>query len=248
MSRAAHSQCAHFSLSLTPEASVTHMGCVPPDETFDGTWPFAPKFYHGNGFAMHYVDEGEGDPIVLLHGMPTWGYLYRKFIPVLSKTHRVIVPDHMGFGKSETPQDKEYCLRTHSLNLINLLNSLNLDKITFFVQDWGSVIGMHYAIRFPHRVARLMVASPVPLGGACPTVQAQKQMAAKMAEAGITPGADGRLPLAFCKVRFGAPLADTCASLRTPERLNPLAGQSHDYSGTQQHMVPMDPRWPDGRP
>ena len=123
---------------------------IPADETFDGTWPFAPHFYKGNGFEQHYVDEGEGDPIVLLHGEPMWGYLYRNFIPALAKTHRVIVPDHMGFGKSATPQDKEYCLRTHTLDLIGLLDSLQLDKpVTLFVQDWGCLIGLHYALRNP---------------------------------------------------------------------------------------------------
>ena len=58
---------------------------IPAEETFDGTWPFKPYFYHGNGFAQHYIDEGEGDPILLLHGEPMWGYLYRNFIPALSK-------------------------------------------------------------------------------------------------------------------------------------------------------------------
>ena len=121
---------------FTDEGTV--LDRITADETVEGTWPFSPYFYHGNGFQQHYVDEGEGEPIVLLHGEPMWGYLYRNFIPALSKTHRVIVPDHIGFGKSATPQDKEYCLRTHTLNLIGLLDSLELDKpVTFFVQDWG---------------------------------------------------------------------------------------------------------------
>src|SRR5919108_3740989 len=80
---------------------------IPADETFDGTFPFKPHFTNAPGFRMHYVDEGEGDPIVCLHGEPTWAYLYRNFIPPLSKRHRVIVPDHMGFGRSETPVDRE---------------------------------------------------------------------------------------------------------------------------------------------
>ena len=66
---------------------------IPADETFDGTFPFEPHFTDAPGFRMHYVDEGEGEPIVMLHGEPTWGYLYRNFIPELSKTHRVIVPE-----------------------------------------------------------------------------------------------------------------------------------------------------------
>jgi alpha/beta hydrolase fold len=81
-------------------------------ETFGGTWPFAPRFFDGNGFRMHYVEEGSGQPIICLHGEPTWGYLYRRFIPPLSQSHRVIVPDHMGFGKSGTPRDRPYTAAT----------------------------------------------------------------------------------------------------------------------------------------
>ena len=99
---------------------------IPEHETFNGTWPFSPRFFEGNGFRMHYVDEGSGDPIVCLHGEPTWGYLYRKFIPALSTTHRVVVPDHMGFGKSETPRDREYSLRAHVANFSGLIEALDL--------------------------------------------------------------------------------------------------------------------------
>jgi haloalkane dehalogenase len=81
---------------------------IPAHETFDGTWPFAPRFFEENAFRMHYVEEVDGEPIVCLHGEPTWGYLYRRFIQPLSGANRVVVPDHMGFGKSETPRDREY--------------------------------------------------------------------------------------------------------------------------------------------
>ena len=99
-----------------------------------------------------------GDPIVCLHGEPTWGYLYRKFIPPLSATHRVIVPDHMGFGKSETPQDREYTYLTHVANLETFLNDeLDAQDITLVIQDWGGLIGGAYALRNPDRVKRLFV-------------------------------------------------------------------------------------------
>lgn len=118
-------------------------------ETFNGSWPFKPNFFRGNGFSQHFVDEGPRDapPIILLHGEPTWGYIYRKFIPALSKKNRVIVPDHMGFGKSETPQDKEYTLKTHVENLSNLIEFLDLKNITFVGQDWGGPIIGAYSIR-----------------------------------------------------------------------------------------------------
>lgn len=127
---------------------------IPVDETFNGTFPFKPHFCEAAGFRMHYLDEGKGEPIICLHGEPTWGYLYRKFIPPLSKTHRVIVPDHMGFGKSETPQNKEYSLRTHVENLSALIEELDLWDITFVVQDWGGPISGAYTVRHSNRVKR----------------------------------------------------------------------------------------------
>ena len=131
---------------------------IEANETFNGTFPFAPHFTTKPGFRMHYVDEGSGDPIVCLHGEPTWGYLYRKFIPPLSATHRVIVPDHMGFGKSETPQDREYTYLTHVANLEAFLNDeLDAQDITLVIQDWGGLIGGAYALRNPERVKRLFV-------------------------------------------------------------------------------------------
>ncbi len=79
---------------------------IAESETFGGTWPYKANFCTVAGFSQHYVDEGSknSEVIICLHGEPTWGYLYRRFIESLSKTYRVVVPDHMGFGKSETPQ------------------------------------------------------------------------------------------------------------------------------------------------
>jgi pimeloyl-ACP methyl ester carboxylesterase len=130
---------------------------IDANETFGGTWPFAPRYFEGNGFRMHYIDEGKGDPIVCLHGEPTWGYLYRRFIPPLSQTHRVIVPDHMGFGKSATPRDREYSLRSHVENLTRLVDGLDLRNVTFVIQDWGGLIGAAYTLRHPERIKRLFL-------------------------------------------------------------------------------------------
>jgi len=124
------------------------------NETFEGTWPFAPKYFYGNGFQQHYVDEGSksAETIICLHGEPTWGYIYRNFIPQLSDKYRIIVPDMMGFGKSETPQNKEYTLKTHVENLGNLIKYLDLKSLTFVGQDWGGPITGAYAIRNLDRV------------------------------------------------------------------------------------------------
>ena len=127
-------------------------------ETFGDTYPFAPNFRHVNGFNMHFVDEGKGDPIVLLHGDPTWGYLWRNFIPVLSERARCIVPDHMGMGKSEVPrQPYPYRLAHHVANLEALLIGLNLRQITLVVHDWGGPVGLGFAIRQPDCIKRLVI-------------------------------------------------------------------------------------------
>jgi len=127
---------------------------ISADETFEGTWPFVPKYFNGNGFQQHYVDEGSktSETIICLHGEPTWGYIYRNFIPQLSDKYRIVVPDMMGFGKSETPQNKEYTLKTHVENLDNLIKYLDLKNITFVGQDWGGPITGAYAIRNLERV------------------------------------------------------------------------------------------------
>ena len=135
---------------------------IPANETFDGTWPHEAHFFEGNGFRQHYVDvnnagEEADDVIVCVHGEPTWGYLYRNFIPRLSKVGRVIVPDHMGFGKSETPQDREYTIRDHAGNLERLLLDLDARNITFIMQDWGGSIGISFALRHPDRVKALAI-------------------------------------------------------------------------------------------
>ena len=130
---------------------------IAENETFGGTWPFEAKYCEAAGFKQHFVDEGprNGEVVVCLHGEPTWGYLYRNFIPDLAKHYRVIVPDHMGFGKSETPKDRVYTLQTHVENLELFIEALELEDITFVCQDWGGPITGAYTIRHPEKVKRV---------------------------------------------------------------------------------------------
>lgn len=135
--------------------------------TFGGTFPFAPHFNEAAGFQMHYVDEGpRGAEVVLaLHGEPTWGYLFRHLIRSLSETHRVIVPDHMGFGKSMTPSNRSYWLHDHIDNLEKLVLALDLTDITLVMHDFGGPVGMGLAARHPDRVRRVIAANgPTPFG------------------------------------------------------------------------------------
>ena len=147
---------------------------IEPDETFDGTWPYRPRFFEGNGFRMHYIDEasestepGPNETFLCVHGEPTWGYLYRNIIPRLAKLGRVVVPDHMGFGKSETPADRGYTIEEHCDNLERLVLELDLTGITLVVQDWGGPIGSSIAYRHPDRVTRLCIMDSV-VGGRAP--------------------------------------------------------------------------------
>ena len=128
------------------------------DETFDGTFPFTPHYFDNNAFQMHYVDEGSGEPIVLVHGDPTWGYLYRNFIHALARHQRCIVPDHMGMGKSGIPQEQyPYRLQHHIANFENLLLHLDLHDVTLVLHDWGGPVGLGFATRHPERVKRLVL-------------------------------------------------------------------------------------------
>ena len=128
------------------------------DETFGGSFPFTPRFLGAGGFMMHYIDEGEGEPVLMLHGDPTWGYLWRKFIPSLSAKRHVIVPDHMGMGKSDAPAEPyPYLLSRHIANLEALVLSLGLSEITLIVHDWGGPVGLGFAVRRPDLIKRLVL-------------------------------------------------------------------------------------------
>src|ERR1700739_331917 len=102
-------------------------------------WPYEPRFKRVNGWRMHYIDEGAGDPVVLLHGNPAWGFLYRKFIkPLTEAGRRVIVPDMVGFGLSEKPvREQAHTLDGHIANLTGLLRQLGVRNATVVCHDWG---------------------------------------------------------------------------------------------------------------
>jgi haloalkane dehalogenase len=116
--------------------------------------------FNRRGLRLHYIDEGEGEPVIMLHGNPSWSFLYRNLIDSLRGSHRVIVPDHMGCGLSDKPDDPRYAytLKSRVDDLEALLDHLGLDReLTLVLHDWGGMIGMTYAARHPERMARLVV-------------------------------------------------------------------------------------------
>lgn len=132
---------------------------LPPE--MRAQWPFKPRFARVNGWRMHYVDEGEGEPVVLLHGNPTWGFLYRDVIgPLVRSGRRVIVPDMIGFGLSEKPtREHAHSLDGHTANLTALLRQLDLTRVALVCHDWGGPTGLSFAMSNPDRVKALVIMS-----------------------------------------------------------------------------------------
>jgi pimeloyl-ACP methyl ester carboxylesterase len=123
-----------------------------------GEYPFDHHFIETPMGAMHYIDEGSGDPVLALHGNPSWSFLYRKFVKELSESNRVIAPDHIGFGLSDKPdREQDYTLEAHVTNIEHLLTKLDLKNVTLFVQDWGGPIGLTTAARHPDRIKAIVV-------------------------------------------------------------------------------------------
>ncbi len=126
-------------------------------------YPFASHYVDIDGLRVHYLDEGNKDslPVLLLHGVPTWSYLYRHMIPFLANAgFRVIVPDLAGFGKSDKPKDaKWHTLLNHVTSIKRLISELDLRDITLFGQDWGSMIGLRAATEDADRFAGIVISN-----------------------------------------------------------------------------------------
>lgn len=122
-------------------------------------FPYDPHYATvGDDLRMHYVEEGTGAPIVCLHGAPTWAYLYRTVIPPLAETHRVVVPDFIGFGRSDKLTEVDaYSFALHYEALSDFIKGLGLSDVTLVVHDWGGLIGLAYAARHPKRIDRLVI-------------------------------------------------------------------------------------------
>lgn len=150
-----------------------------PEERFANLpgYPYAPRYTIVGGLRIHHVEEGpaSADPVLLLHGEPTWSYLYRKMIPVLARAgHRAIAPDLVGFGRSDKPAERSaYSYAGHVAWMAQWLEQNDLRNITLVGQDWGSLIGLRLAAEHPGRFARIVIAN------------------------GFLPEGKGRLPLVF---------------------------------------------------
>jgi haloalkane dehalogenase len=151
-----------------------------PHARFDSIpdFPYEPKYAEVGGLRIAYIDEGPRDaaPVLLMHGEPTWSYLYRKMIPgLVAAGHRVIAPDLVGFGRSDKPtRTQDFSYRNHVAWMCAWMQAIDLQHATLFCQDWGSLIGLRMATHAPERFDRIVLAN-----GGLPT------------------GAEGRVPKAF---------------------------------------------------
>ena len=141
-----------------------------PNERFENIpdYPFEPHYQQvpdgeGGELRMHYLDEGPADSqvVLLMHGQPSWSYLYRKMIPIfVERGYRVIAPDLVGFGKSDKPTEREnYTYANHVAWVKALIEAIDLAGITLFCQDWGGLIGLRVAAENADRFARIVVAN-----------------------------------------------------------------------------------------
>jgi haloalkane dehalogenase len=146
-----------------------------PDERFANLpgYDFTPHYVEIDGLRVHYVDEGpeDADPVLLLHGEPSWSYLYRKMIPILTAAgYRAVVPDLVGFGRSDKPaQRTDYTYQRHVEWMRSLMRALNLWNINLVCQDWGGLIGLRLAAEHEWRFARIVASNTfLPIGDTPP--------------------------------------------------------------------------------
>ncbi len=120
-------------------------------------YPFKSHYLEADGYRYHFLDEGEGDPVLMVHGNPTWSFYWRRLVLALSPRQRAIAVDHLGCGLSDKPLDYPYRLEDHVANLAGLVQELDLQNITLVVHDWGGPIGLSAALQLQERIGRLVI-------------------------------------------------------------------------------------------
>ena len=120
-------------------------------------YPFESHFLDVDGYQYHFLDEGEGSPLLMVHGNPTWSFFWRQLVRSLRPHVRAIAVDHLGCGLSEKPANYPYRLDDHVANLVSLIEQLDLNDITMVVHDWGGPIGLSAAVQLKERISRLVI-------------------------------------------------------------------------------------------
>lgn len=191
-----------------------------PEERFNNLpgYNFAPHYVEVDELRVHYVDEGphEAEPVLLLHGEPSWSYLYRKMIPVITAAgYRAVAPDLVGFGRSDKPARREdYTYQRHVDWMRSVMLALNLQRITLVGQDWGGLIGLRLAAEHEERFARIVAANTfLPTGDTPPGKeflqwQRYSQDAPVFHAGGIVKGGCVNKPMPEVIAAYNAPFPD----------------------------------------
>jgi len=120
-------------------------------------YPFAHNYLTVDGAQLHYIDEGQGEVILFVHGTPSWSFEFRNVIKYLSKKYRCIALDHIGFGLSDKPAGYDYSIQNHTATLLKLINHLQLNQFTMLVHDFGGIIGLAAAEQIPEKISKLII-------------------------------------------------------------------------------------------
>ncbi len=120
-------------------------------------YPFAHNYLTVDGAQLHYIDEGQGEVILFVHGTPSWSFEFRNVIKYLSKKYRCIALDHIGFGLSDKPSGYDYSIQNHTATLLKLINHLQLNQFTMLVHDFGGIIGLAAAEQIPDKISKLII-------------------------------------------------------------------------------------------
>jgi cis-3-alkyl-4-acyloxetan-2-one decarboxylase len=135
-------------------------GMLTSTKAFKDIYPFKSSFTNVNGHIMHYIDKGNGKPVLMLHGNPTWSFYFRRLISTLSKDFRAIAPDHIGCGFSDKPDEKnyDYTLQSRINDLDTFISQLNIkEKINLILHDWGGIIGLAWALEHPEKTDKIII-------------------------------------------------------------------------------------------
>jgi len=190
-----------------------------PDQRFANLpdYPFQPNYSDVEGLRVHYVDEGPSaaDPVVMLHGEPSWSFLYRKMIPIIAGAgHRAIAPDLVGFGRSDKPTERDsytYAAHVEWMRCL-LFDRLDLHDITLVCQDWGGLVGLRLVAEHPERFARVVAANTLlPTGEQAPgpAFEMWKKMSQEMPEWGpLFGGTEAKPTSDEVKAAYDAPFPD----------------------------------------
>jgi haloalkane dehalogenase len=136
---------------------MTYRTTTATSRNWRALYPFDSHFADIDGHRLHYLDEGSGPTLLLVHGNPTWSFYWRNLIAGLRDEYRVVVPDHIGCGLSDKPGNYPYCLARHTENLVELIDQLQLDQVTLLAHDWGGAIGLGAALARTERFRRFVL-------------------------------------------------------------------------------------------